>query len=182
MTSPIEAAADQMAADNGAGEDGAVMLERVPVPAGPLSAENPAFPAPSAIASPSARWHEFQAVFVDDPRSSAEMAAGLVEESVQALVASVREQQDSLLAAWHGENADRPVTPGSPRSASPHGTGGDPGAPVNPRPCPWNRCPLRYRRGSPAGRVPSPVRGSFSAPPCRRRPASRGVLTWPGRS
>jgi len=32
------------------------------------------------------------------------MAAGLVDDSVQALVASVREQQDSLLAAWHGEN------------------------------------------------------------------------------
>ena len=44
-------------------------------------------------------------MFVDDPRSSAEMAAALVDESVQALVASVREQQDSLLAAWHGENA-----------------------------------------------------------------------------
>jgi hypothetical protein len=45
-------------------------------------------------------------MFVDDPPFSAEMAAGLVDESVQALVASVREQQDSLLAAWHGENAD----------------------------------------------------------------------------
>jgi hypothetical protein len=44
-------------------------------------------------------------MFVDDPRSSAEMAAGLVDKSVQALVASVREQQDSLLAAWHVENA-----------------------------------------------------------------------------
>ena len=44
-------------------------------------------------------------MFVDDPRSSAEMAAGLVDDSVQALVVFVREQQDSLLAAWHGENA-----------------------------------------------------------------------------
>ena len=33
------------------------------------------------------------------------MAAGLVDESVRAFVASVREQQDLLLAAWHGENA-----------------------------------------------------------------------------
>jgi len=99
MTSPIETAADQMAAEDGAG-----ILERVPVQAGPLPAGNPAFPAASAPASLSARWHEIQAVFVDDPRSSAEMAAGLVDDSVQALVASVREQQDSLLAAWHGEN------------------------------------------------------------------------------
>jgi hypothetical protein len=29
----------------------------------------------------------------------------LVDDSVQALVAGVREQQDSLLAAWQGENA-----------------------------------------------------------------------------
>jgi hypothetical protein len=71
----------------------------------PLPAENPEFRAPSATASLSARWHEIQAMFVDDPRSSVEMAAGLVDDSVQALVASVREQQDSLLADWHGENA-----------------------------------------------------------------------------
>ena len=81
------------------------MLEHVPAPAEPRPAEDTEFPAPSATASLSARWHEIQAMFVDDPRSSAEMAAALVDESVQALVASVREQQDSLLAAWHGENA-----------------------------------------------------------------------------
>ena len=122
MTSPSETAMNQMAAEDEAG-----MLERIPVPDEPLPAENPEiptemlervavpaepqpaegteFPAASATASPSARWHEIQAMFVDDPRSSAEMAAGLVDESVQALVASVKEQQDSLLAAWHGENA-----------------------------------------------------------------------------
>jgi len=65
----------------------------------------PDSPAASASASPSTRWHEIQAMFVDDPRSSAESAAVLVDDSVQALVAFVREQQDSLLAAWHGENA-----------------------------------------------------------------------------
>jgi len=100
MTTPSETAADQMAA-----EDGAVMPARVPVQPGPLPAENPEFPPAGATASLSARWHEIQAMFVDDPRSSAEMAAGLVDESVQVLVASVRKQQDSLLAAWHGENA-----------------------------------------------------------------------------
>ena len=88
-----------------AAEDETDMLERVPVPAEPLPAENPEFPAASATASLSARWHEIQAMFVDDPRSSAEMAASLVDDSVQALVVFVREQQDSLLAAWHGENA-----------------------------------------------------------------------------
>jgi hypothetical protein len=100
MTSPIETAMSQSAAENEAG-----MLERVPVPAEPLPVENPAFPGADAIASPGAHWHEIQAMFVDDPRASAEMAASLVENSVQALVAGVRERQDSLLAAWHGEHA-----------------------------------------------------------------------------
>ena len=81
------------------------MLQRVPAPAEPLAAGTPEFPAAGAAASLSARWHEIQAMFVDDPRSSAEMAAELIDESVQALVASVREEQDSLLAAWNGENS-----------------------------------------------------------------------------
>lgn len=93
-------AMNQMAAEDETG-----MLELVPVPAEPLPAENAEFSAASATASLSARWHEILAMFVDDPRSSAEMAAGLVDDGVQALVASVREQQGSLLAAWHGEDA-----------------------------------------------------------------------------
>ncbi len=44
-------------------------------------------------------------MFVDDPRSAAGLAAGLVDDSSQALVAFVQEQQDSLLAAWQGEDA-----------------------------------------------------------------------------
>jgi hypothetical protein len=98
MTSPIETAMDQPATENDA-----PLFERVP--AQPLSAENRQFPAPSTTASLSERWHEIQAMFIDDPRSSAESAAGLVDDGVQALIASVREQRDSLLAAWHGENA-----------------------------------------------------------------------------
>ena len=43
--------------------------------------------------------------FVDDPRSAVETAAGLVDDSSQALVAFVKEQQDSLPAAWRGEDA-----------------------------------------------------------------------------
>jgi len=50
--------------------------------------------------SPSTRWPKIWAVFVDDPRSSVELAAGLVHDSVQALVASVTEPLDSLLSAW----------------------------------------------------------------------------------
>jgi hypothetical protein len=114
-TAMNETAMNQMAAEDDAGmleplpapaaEDDAGMLEPLPVPAEPLPGENPEFPTASATANLNARWREIQAMFVDDPRSSAEMAAGLVDDSVLALVASVREQQDSLLAAWHGENA-----------------------------------------------------------------------------
>ena len=105
MTSPSETAMNETAMNQMAAEDETGMLEPVPVPAEPLPAENAEFSAASATASLSARWHEIQAMFVDDPRSSVEMAAGLVDDSVQALVASVREQQASLLAAWHGEDA-----------------------------------------------------------------------------
>jgi hypothetical protein len=115
MTSPGETAMDhQMAA-----QDDLDMREHIADPTGPDDAQRsmtlavpgaepepiPESPAVSDTAAMSARWHEIQAMFVDDPRSSAEMAAGLVDDSVQALVVFVREQQDSLLAAWHGENA-----------------------------------------------------------------------------
>jgi hypothetical protein len=62
----------------------------------------PQAPAPASL---STRWQEIQAMFIDDPRTCAELAAGLVDESVQTLVAFVKEQQDSLLADWHGEDA-----------------------------------------------------------------------------
>jgi hypothetical protein len=65
----------------------------------------PESPAADLAASVSTRWHEILAMFVDDPRSSVEQAAGLVDESIQTLIASVKEQQDSLLAAWHDGDA-----------------------------------------------------------------------------
>jgi hypothetical protein len=68
--------------------------------------DSPAASAPAASATDgvSTRWRETQAMFVDDPLSSAESAAALVDDSVQALLAFVREQQGSLLAAWHDED------------------------------------------------------------------------------
>ena len=44
-------------------------------------------------------------MFVDDPRSSLELAAGLAGDSAEALVVSIKEQQRSLLAAWQGDDA-----------------------------------------------------------------------------
>ena len=56
-------------------------------------------------ASPSDRWPEIQAMFVDDPRASVERAVGLMDESVEALIASVRQRQQALLSAWQGTDA-----------------------------------------------------------------------------
>jgi hypothetical protein len=44
-------------------------------------------------------------MFIDDPRASTELAAGLVDASVEALVVSVRERQKSLLSGWQGDDA-----------------------------------------------------------------------------
>lgn len=62
----------------------------------------PARDSPLAIDSTRAagRWNEIQAMFVDDPRTSVELAAGLVDDSVEAHVRSVKERQHSLLSAW----------------------------------------------------------------------------------
>ena len=80
-----------------------------PVGAG-ATARTAAAPASASAATPgnpdlSARWPEIQAMFVDDPRASVERAAGLVDDSVEALVVSIKEQQHALLSTWQGDNA-----------------------------------------------------------------------------
>jgi hypothetical protein len=73
----------------------------------PVAEPAPALPAPVArdSTSPSTRWQGIQAMFVDDPHSSLQLAAGLVGDSAEALVVSVREHQHSLLSAWQGDEA-----------------------------------------------------------------------------
>lgn len=89
-----------------AGPDDAERSMTLTVPdAEPESIPEPPAVTATSTATMSTRWHEIQAMFVDDPRASTEMAAGLVDDSVEALVVFVREQQGSLLAAWHGEDA-----------------------------------------------------------------------------
>jgi len=51
------------------------------------------------------RWPEIQAMFVDDPLSSVELAAGLVVDSAHAVAVSIKQRQDALLAARQGNNA-----------------------------------------------------------------------------
>ena len=65
----------------------------------------PAVPVARDSARPGTRWQGIQSMFVDDPRSSLELAAGLVDDSVEALVMSVTEHQHSLLSAWQGDDA-----------------------------------------------------------------------------
>jgi hypothetical protein len=64
----------------------------------------PAAPAAREGTSRSTRWQAVQSMFVDDPRSSLELAAGLVGDSVESVVSSVKEQQHSLLSAWQGDD------------------------------------------------------------------------------
>jgi sRNA-binding protein len=45
-------------------------------------------------------------MFVDDPRASVELAADLVDDSLEAFVASARQLQGSLRSSWGGSDAD----------------------------------------------------------------------------
>jgi hypothetical protein len=54
---------------------------------------------------PGGRWPEIQSMFVDDPRASVELAAELIDDSVQMLIASVKERQHALLSSWQGTGA-----------------------------------------------------------------------------
>jgi hypothetical protein len=84
-----------------------------------------AAPAPSAVAAPASSaddglarqspaaagsahsagpWPEIQAMFVDDPRASVERAAVVVDEGVEALIVSVKEEQHALLSDWQGND------------------------------------------------------------------------------
>jgi hypothetical protein len=74
---------------------------RVPATAGrPAGAAH----ARSESASPGTRWSQIQVMFVDDPRASVELAASVVDDSVQALVVSVQERQHELLSGWQRNN------------------------------------------------------------------------------
>jgi len=44
-------------------------------------------------------------MFVDDPRASTELAAGLVDDRVADLIRAFRERQHSLQSAWQADNA-----------------------------------------------------------------------------
>jgi hypothetical protein len=85
-----------------AGTDEAAAPSVLSAAAGPGSA--PAAPAAGDGTSRSTRWQAIQSMFADDPRSSLELAASLVDDSVESVVMSVKEQQHSLRSAWHGDD------------------------------------------------------------------------------
>jgi len=72
----------------------------------PVTEPEPASETPLTTngASLGTRWPEIQAMFVDDPHASVQLAAGLLDDRVDALVASLKEQQHSLLRAWQGDD------------------------------------------------------------------------------
>jgi len=80
--------------------------ERLPTPVATVmassAAESPHGDCARTAAGP---WSEIQARFVDDPRASIELAAGLVDDRVAALAASVRNRQESLRSTWQGQDA-----------------------------------------------------------------------------
>ena len=86
-----------------AGEPGAPGMTDAESPlAAPAPRAEPGPTHPSPAAKNHTRWHDIQAMFIDDPRASTEQAAALVDASVEALVISVKERQKSLLSAWEG--------------------------------------------------------------------------------
>ncbi|HEY2306890.1 MAG TPA: hypothetical protein VGI05_13505 [Streptosporangiaceae bacterium] len=71
-------------------------------PAAPAAA-SPAEAAPASTDGISAqRWSEILVSFVDDPRSSVQMAAGVVDEAIDEFVNSVRARQRALASSWQG--------------------------------------------------------------------------------
>jgi hypothetical protein len=52
------------------------------------------------------QWNEIKAMFVDDPRAATQRAASLVDGSVEALLASIKGQQQSMQSEWQGDGAD----------------------------------------------------------------------------
>jgi hypothetical protein len=75
-----------------------------PVASEPAGTEPAAAPAPRA-AGAARRWNEIQAMFVDDPRGSVELAAGMAGQAIEDLVASFRQREAALTSAWQDGDA-----------------------------------------------------------------------------
>ena len=97
---------DVLDKDDVAGEGGSAAAASAA--AGPSSELTPGPEARRSVSEgtrPGGRWPEIQSMFVDDPRASVELAAGLMDDSVQTLIASVKERQHALLSSWQPAGA-----------------------------------------------------------------------------
>ena len=96
-------------ADEAATADGAGVAYDPPQPAragAPEDAASPAETGPSVKAVTWNQWSDILAMFVDDPRGSVAEASVMVDEAVEALIASARERQASLATSWQAADAD----------------------------------------------------------------------------
>jgi hypothetical protein len=68
--------------------------------------ETPEEAGPSVEAAAGNRWSDIAAMFVDDPRGSVAEASVMVDEAIEALIATAREGRASLAASWQAGDAD----------------------------------------------------------------------------
>jgi hypothetical protein len=96
---------------SGAATDEADEPEPVRPADGPASPADVTYPDPVPEATAPAAggdhdWREIMAMFVDDPRTATERAASMVDGSVEALVRSLKDEQQSMRSAWQGGSTD----------------------------------------------------------------------------
>jgi hypothetical protein len=72
----------------------------------PARPGSPVNAGPSVEAAAGHQWSEILTTFVDDPRGSVEEASVMVNEAVDALIATTRGRQASLAASWQDQAAD----------------------------------------------------------------------------
>jgi hypothetical protein len=61
---------------------------------------------PSVDAAAGNQWNDILAMFVDDPRGSVAEASVMVNEAIEAFIATARDRQASLSASWQAQDAD----------------------------------------------------------------------------
>jgi hypothetical protein len=61
---------------------------------------------PSVDATAGNQWSEILAMFVDDPRGSVAEASVMLNEAIEAFIATARDRQASVAASWQAPNAD----------------------------------------------------------------------------
>lgn len=107
QSQPIEAGAGYQLADRAKAVNVYPVAEAAAEPAEmlhPLADAADAADEP-ATADSGGRWREVQALFVDDPRGSVELAAGMAADTIESLIASARGRQESLGSSWQEQEA-----------------------------------------------------------------------------